>query len=282
MEENIDVDIDTPETTSDLIHSSERNHREHEMRENISEEIMETQARSSMKRETSSQDSSRIEVNENPSLKKLKTSDSPCTCTLKLGVQPLSTLESLSSKVLDNFENMKITFHGSAGSNEQLKVREKIQEIKEKMSEYYYDRSCKVIAIPNHWTLTEKPSIIGLPKRANADKEYLNKHCEELLHHEIVRYARENKKECCVINGFQSHNCLKSLMNEAIKSRENNMFSQLNESEKKIKEILKIEDISEEKLKQSIEEHKKWVNGELGKEKSKNWLFQQELILYKI
>ena len=209
--------------------------------------------------------------------KKQKTS--LCTCSLKLGVYPLSTLESQYCKVLEDIENMTINFHGPADSNEQLKVKEKIDEIKEKIPEYYFDKNCQVIAIPNTWKIPKNPSLIGLPNRKAQDEDFFNKHCEELLHHEIVKYAREKKKECIVLNGFHSQDFLKLLIDKAKSSRAND-FAELNKFEKEIKDILNIKDISVEKLLEALEEHGKWKNNKLDKKDAKSWVFIQELILY--
>ena len=137
-----------------------------------------------------------------------------------------------------------------------------------------------MIAIPNTWKIPEKPSVIGLPNRKKQDEEFLNKHCEELLHHEIVKYAREKKKECIVLNGFHSQDCLKLMIDKAKRSREKNVFAELNKEEKEIKDILNIKDISVEMLQETLEEHKSWKNYKLDKKDAKSWLFKQELILY--
>ena len=227
-----------------------------------------------------SQGPSRTQVKKNP-LKKLEPSyDSSCTCTLKLGIYPLTNCEPEYSKVLDDIDNTTINFHGPAGSSEHLKVKEKINKIKETIAEFYYDKNCQVIAIPNDWTIPKKPSVIGLPNRESQDEEFLNKHCEELLHHEIVRFTRETKMECLVMNGFNSQDCLKVLLKKAKNDRGKNMFAALNKFENEIKNILDIKDISEEELTQTIEEHVKWKEGELNKKNVKSWLFKQGLIFY--
>ena len=264
MEENSEEDVDTSRsTTSDSTKS------------------LESKSKLAHKRswKSANMDEAMNNLEIHPQ-KKQKTS--LCTCSLKLGVYPLSTLESQYSKVLENLENMTINFHGSAGSNEQLKVKEKIDEIKEKIAEYYFDKNCQVIAIPNTWKIPKNPSVIGLPNRKAQDEEFLNKHCEELLHHEIVKYAREKKKECIVLNGFHSQDCLKLLIDKAKRSREKNVFAELNKEEKEIKDILNIKDISVEMLQETLEEHKSWKNYKLDKKDANSWLFKQELILYNI
>ena len=262
----------------------EENENEDKDQEVHRDEKMETLAKAnpSLKEENtqSNKDSSRFKVKKNP-IEKLETSDSPCTCSLKLGIYPLTTHKSEFSKVLDDIENMEINFHGPAGSNEQLLVKRKINEIKEKIAEYYYDKNCKVVAIPNNWTIPKNPSVIGIPS-SYADEDFLNKHCEELLHHEFVRYAREKKKECLVINGFNSHDCLKDLLKKAKNSRGKNLFTEFNNFEMEIKDILGIKDISEKEFMQTMEEHNKWKEGGLNKKDVKTWLFKQEIMFYMI
>ena len=264
MEENLEEDVDTSRsTTSNSTQSSENESK--------------LSLKKSLKRPNLEEAMNNLEIHPQ---KKQKTS--LCTCSLKLGVYPLSTLESQYNNVLEKIENMTINFHGPAGSNEQLKVKEKIDEIKEKIAEYYFDKNCQVIAIPNNWTLPKEPSVIGLPDREAQEKDFLNKHCEELFHHEIVKYAREKRRESIVVNGFQSQDCLKLLSDKAKKSRGKDVFAELNKFEKEIKEILNIKDISVEKLQETLEEHERWKNNKLDKNDAKSWLFKQELIFYNL
>ena len=110
MEENLEADVDTSiSTTSDSTKSVE--------------------SKSKLAHKRSWKSANLVEAMNNLEIhpqKKQKTS--LCTCSLKLGVYPLSTLESQYNNVLEDIENMTINFHGSAGSNEQLKVKEKINE----------------------------------------------------------------------------------------------------------------------------------------------------------
>ena len=82
------------------------------------------------------------------------------------------------------------------------------------------------------------------------------------------------------MNGFNSQDCLKVLLKKAKNARGKNMFAALNKFENEIKDILDIKDISEEELKQTMEEHHKWKEGELDKKDIKSWLFKQGIIFY--
>ena len=74
---------------------------------------------------------------------------------------------------------MSINFHGPAGENKRILAKEKIEEIKQKVADYYYDPECKVIAIPNHFVTPKKPTVLGNKGREKQDAQILDKYLEE-------------------------------------------------------------------------------------------------------
>ena len=181
-----------------------------------------------------------------------------CKCSLQLGIHPINTQHKENNNILKEVGNQNIDFLGPANSYERTKIQNKIDELKDQISEYYYDEKSKVVAIPNSRLLPQHPRILGNPKYRKSDIKYINQNCEEILHQQIVATARKLKLECFVMMGFQSEDCLKFLYEQASEARKKDRFAELNEFEKKIQGILDIEDISKKDLDLCIENHKKW------------------------
>ena len=171
---------------------------------------------------------------------------------------------------------MSINFHGAAGENQRILVKEKIKEIRQKVADYYFDPECKVIAIPNHYVMPKKPTVLGKKGKKNQDDQILDKYCEELLHHGLVNTAREAKMESFILNSFQSGNCIQQLVQKGKDTRGKDSYAEFNKFEKRVKEILGIEDVEEEKLESCIDEHLKWRQNPLEFQVPENWLFKQE------
>ena len=91
-----------------------------------------------------------------------------CTCDLQFGVYSLSSQDSQTFNLAREFGNLSINYHGPAGENQRILAKEKIEEIKKKVADYYYDPECKVIAIPNHYVKPKKPTVLG--KKGNKTK----------------------------------------------------------------------------------------------------------------
>ena len=200
-----------------------------------------------------------------------------CDCSLQLGIHPIKTQHIENNNILEEVGTQKIDFLGPANSYERTKIQNKIDELKDKISEYCYDEKSKVIAIPNCRLLPRIPRIIGNPINREYDIRYINQNCEEILHQQIVEAARKLKLECFVMMGFQSEDCLKFLYEQASKVRKKDRFAELNEYEKKIQRILDIEDISKKDLDLCIANHKKWREDQKCLEKnSSSELFHKE------
>ncbi len=183
-----------------------------------------------------------------------------CTCSLQLGVYPIDTHNNDDDNILEEVGNKNIDFLGPANSYEKIKIKNKVDELKAKLSEYFYDKESQVISIPNCRSLPKYPRIINPenPKNKKHDVMYINQNCEEILHQQIVSAARKLKLECFVMLGFQSEDCLKFLYDQASQTRKKNKFAELNKYEKKIQRILDIDDISKKDLDICIENHKNW------------------------
>ena len=121
--------------------------------------------------------------------------------------------------------------------------------------------------------------MLGKKENKNLDGQFLDKHCEELLHHQIVNTTRQSKMECLVMNGFQSGDCIQQLVQKGKDARKKDLTTDFNEHEMRIKKLLDIEDIPREKLDLCIEEHLKWKENKLKLKDSKSWLFKKECFI---
>ena len=134
-----------------------------------------------------------------------------CHCGLDLGVEQLSAQD---VKDFQNHINQPIDFQGPGGSYEQTLMKTKIEEVKERIGEYYFDKENKLIAIPNQIALPKKPHIIDLDEEncnvRNRNNIFIDKNCEYKLHQSIIRALREIKLQAFVIQGFQSKDCIKA------------------------------------------------------------------------
>ena len=196
---------------------------------------------------------------------------SVCKCGLEFGVFSLSKTDSQTS--LLNKEQF-INFHGPAGKCNLIKVKEKAEEIKKNVSNYYLDPDCKVIAIPYYPVIPEKPTVVGKEGRETQDAQLLDNLYEQLLHHGLVQAARNSKIECLIINNFQAGDCVQQLIKKGKDTRQKDKFAEFNQYEKQVMEILGIEEIPDEELDSCIDEHFKWKQKEIVDFKNK--LFKQE------
>ena len=69
-----------------------------------------------------------------------------CPCGLNLGVVQLSTQE---VKDFQFLINQPIDFQGPGNTYERTLIRTKLEELKDRIKEYYFDTDDKLIAIPN-------------------------------------------------------------------------------------------------------------------------------------
>ena len=80
-----------------------------------------------------------------------------CPCGLNLGAEQLSTQDVKDSQHLINHA---IDFQGPCGTSERTLIQTKIEELKQRIGEYYFDKDNKLIAIPNQIALPKIPHII--------------------------------------------------------------------------------------------------------------------------
>ena len=207
---------------------------------------------------------------------------SKCSCKfekfkgLELGPFPMSTRDEDTLKDCEKKYNLideAIHFLGPANSLDKCTIKDKINEIKEKIGEYYFDKDCKLIAIPNQILLdrpeTKNPFI--LESSSNADKsnlddkdleriqqnkekenKFLDKYYEDILHQQSIKALRDKKISGFLIQGFHSEDCLKAKLNKAKEKREGDEFAELNKDEIDIMEILDITNLDNEMLQKCV------------------------------
>ena len=134
-----------------------------------------------------------------------------CPCGLNLGVEQLSTQDVKDSQHLINHA---IDFQGPCGTSERTRIKTKIEDLKQRIGEYYFDKDNKLIAIPNQITLPKNPHIIDPEETSSSirkrDNIFIDKNYEDRLHLSIIKAARELKLQAFVFEGFQSKDCIKA------------------------------------------------------------------------
>ena len=222
---------------------------------------------------------------------------SGCTCGLKLGLETLSSKDVEESTALEQkhkLVNQPITFLGSnSNSRENCTIKDKIDELRDKIGEYYFDKENKLIAIPNQIDLPKKPFILNPEetdkKKQNLNRAYIDEDCENKLHLEIIKVARKMNEHVFVMKGFHSEDCLRSEMAKGKTVRSNNKcqckakiectcgkakYPELNDNEKNVMEILDLKVMEKEKLESCT---KMLTNMKITKTKNSKELYNESI-----
>lgn len=217
---------------------------------------------------------------------------SECSCNLNLGVEHFSSHETNPEQERKyELVNEAIHFLGACNSTEKCKIIDKINEIKEKIGEFYFDKEKKLIAIPNQISLPKNPSILDpeekdkIKKKAN-DK-FLDDYCESLLHQSLIKALRDTNKQAFVMKGFQSGDCIKAKLEKGKTLRKEaeckckagkecncgkSKYPDLNTHEAEVMEILEIKDVEDEELMKCVRWLKEWKKDEESNNEEKTWL----------
>ena len=203
-----------------------------------------------------------------------------CSCELKFGEEQLSTRDVPISQQIERkygLVNQAIHFLGASNSLESCTIGDKINEIKENINEFYFDKENKLIAIPNQITLPKKPIILDPEetdkKKIIRNQKYMDQYYEHILHQDLIKRVKEKKVHAFVMLGFQSGDCIKAKLEKAKNLRKENQcnckadkvckcrkqkYPDLNVHEKEIMEILEINDVGDEELTVCIRWLKAW------------------------
>ena len=224
-----------------------------------------------------------------------------CTCGLKLGAEQLSTHDILTAQELERKQeltNQTIHFLGACNSSQRCTIKSKIDELKENISEFYFDKDGKVIAIPNQVNMSEKEHLRKLDPDETDDKIkkknaiFMDKFYEDILHQTIISTMKNMNFYAFVFKGFQSEDCIKAKLEKAKIFRKENQckckikekckcekpkYTELNAHEKDVMELLNIKHIDEKELSKCKELIKDWKDNDdsKGTEEIDSWLFNK-------
>ena len=138
---------------------------------------------------------------------------------MNLGVEQLSTHDVLNSYELEKkyrLVNQAIHFHGPCDTTESCTIKKKIDELKDKIAEYYFDPQSRVIAIPNQ-ILDDTVFHKKIFDQKQTDKKRQikisienDKYYEDLLHLTIINTLQKLDSDGFVMEGFHSGACLQA------------------------------------------------------------------------
>ncbi len=195
---------------------------------------------------------------------------------LKLGFQSLSSEDNNEIINRNKIDREEVFFLGKANTKTRTMIWDKISEISDKISNYYFSENSKLIALPNQIKLPKNICVKGARNQEKLYKRFLDQHCENYLHNQLVN-ALINE-EAYVELGFQSENILKFLLDKAKVLRKKNKFLELNEHELKVLRILK-EEMKEEDLQKCVSLHKKWRSNIDQEMPLDSYLFKEECLI---
>ena len=193
-----------------------------------------------------------------------------CTCSLKLGAEQLSPNDVKISKELERkyeLVNQAIHFQGRCDSTENCTIKDEINELKERISDYYFDPQNRLIAIPNQISLPIKPNKLDpteSDKRRKIRYELENdKYCEDILQLSIINNLKRIDSDGFVMEGFHSGACLQAKLELCKQLRKDNQCKcksnikctcgkpkhpELNKHEKEVMDILEVGEMSDDEL----------------------------------
>ena len=208
-----------------------------------------------------------------------------CPCRLNLGCYQVSTQDIKDSAEIERkcqLVNEAIHFLGPSNSQENCKILDKINELKERCGQYYFDDTKKLITIPNQVELPQAPYILKEFDDKKKKEIYLDKYCEDLLHQNLITALNNCQfNDAFIIKGFQSGDVLRAKIEKGKIARGKNLYAQLNKHEIEVQEILDIGEMDGISLSQCVEHHKNLKNNIITGSTS-NWLFDKEYICLNI
>ncbi len=167
----------------------------------------------------------------------------------------------------------------SGNTGQTCTISDKINEFKDKIGEYYFNKHEKVIAIPNQMELPKQPRILKVSGTKKENDKFLDEFHESKLHNQIVIAVKNLNLEAFVLKGFQSQDCFKAKLEKGKKCRGKDQFADLNQYESAVMGILEIENITNEDLAECIHFHEQWKGG-IKVDENLSWLFKQVLYFF--
>ena len=204
------------------------------------------------------------------------------SCEFSLGQDSLTTRDVQNSEQFrDKYNLVKETIYclDSGNTGQTCTILDKINEFKDKIGEYYFDKHEKVIAIPNQMEVPKQPRILKVTGTKKENDKFLDEFHESKLHNQIVIAVKNLNLEAFVLKGFQSQDCFKAKLEKGKKSRGKDQFADLNHHERAVMDILEIENITNEDLDVCINLHKQLKSG-IRVDENLSWLFKQVLYIF--
>ena len=111
-------------------------------------------------------------------------------------MEPISSGKDRNSEEFDKRYKLAeetIYFQGAGGMSQICKIKDKIDEVKQTLSEYSIDDDNRVIAIPNQISLPDNPRILDADSLNEKDQE-LDMFYEQKFHQQCIATAKELRK----------------------------------------------------------------------------------------
>ncbi len=201
------------------------------------------------------------------------------SCKFSLGLDYLSTHDLQSSEEFRNkhsFAKETIYCLESGNTVQTCTISDKINEFKERIGEFYFDKDETVIAIPNQIELSKYPRILEVTGTKEENSKYLDEFYESKLHNQIIIAVRNLNLHAFVLKGFQSEDCFKAKLEKGKQCRKKDQCAGINHHERDVMVTLDINDISKEDLETCVNLHKQMKSRKLTKKEiESSWLFKQ-------
>ena len=142
-----------------------------------------------------------------------------CSCTHNLGLHQLRDADISNAEEFQRKHNLSVqavNFIGAANNHENTTIQEKINEIKERLAEYSFDKT-RIITIPNQVPLPKQPALLDVHLDKIDRTSFLGYHVEDVLHHQIINALHDISKDtdAFVMKGFKSEYCLEEKKTKA-------------------------------------------------------------------
>ena len=193
-----------------------------------------------------------------------------CSCVLNLGIEQLSVQDVQSSEQIElkfKLVNQAIHFHGACASTENCTIKDKINELKDRIADYYFDPHNSLIAIPNQISCPIQPISLDSKetdkKRKNRNDQENDKYYEDILHLTTINTLKKLNSNGFIMEGFNSGDCLQAKLELGKQLRKDSQCKcktsqictcgkpkhpELNVHEEDVMDILEVEDISDDEI----------------------------------
>ena len=192
-----------------------------------------------------------------------------CSCNLKLGLEQISSHDIHTTTEIERkykLVNQAIHFHGPCGSTKKCTIKDKINELKARLGDYFFNQNNRLIAITNQIVISPVEPVVLDTKEANEKRKKRYAHendayYEDILHQAIINTLKESGSDGSVMEGFYSWACLGAKLELGKQERKGSQcqcktdcnckkekFAALNDHEMEVLEILDFKDDNREEI----------------------------------